>query len=228
MSRPVLSYSTTPPRAIGEPRPDPEVLNLVDGLRAGESAQPAQLGSSGVAQLVLEVSRRYLCMVPVAASAPGTRVGETRRGHESQAGRLRDSPGSAIALDRSLAKRLINDLSTSGTPVHPNRLRMSVVIRLALARRTRGSSARPVLRSAPGNTCACFPKGATHAHLSSSAKSVSHRARRRVRCPGLASPRCGRHRRQAKRPLGVGCGTSRTSAFLFRRHLRCIAQRILV
>ena len=86
----------------------------MDGLRAGEPAQPAQLGSSSVAQLVLEVSRRYLCMVPAAASAPGTRVGETRRGHESQAGRLRDSPGSAIALDRSIAKRLINNLSTSG------------------------------------------------------------------------------------------------------------------
>jgi len=35
MSPPVTSCSTTPPRAIGEPRPDPEVLNLVDGLRAG-------------------------------------------------------------------------------------------------------------------------------------------------------------------------------------------------
>ena len=105
MSPPVSSYSTTPPRAIGEPRPDPEVLNLVDGLRAGEPATGStgqqQRGAAGA-----RVSRRYLCMVPVAASAPGT-GGETRRGHESQAGRLRDSPGSAIALDRSLAKRLM-------------------------------------------------------------------------------------------------------------------------
>jgi hypothetical protein len=35
MSPPVSSCSTTPPRAMGEPRPDPEVLNVVDGLRAG-------------------------------------------------------------------------------------------------------------------------------------------------------------------------------------------------
>jgi hypothetical protein len=32
-SPPVSSYSTTPPRVIGEPRPDPDVLNLVDAAR---------------------------------------------------------------------------------------------------------------------------------------------------------------------------------------------------
>jgi hypothetical protein len=67
-------------------------------------------------------------------------------------GRPSGPPGSAIALVRSLPKRsTLTTFRPAGTPVHPSRLRMSVVIRLALARRTRGSSERPLLRSAPGN-----------------------------------------------------------------------------
>ena len=52
MSPPVSSCSTTPPRAIGEPRPDPEVLNLVDGLRAGIRENGWRSAGAGVSRLV--------------------------------------------------------------------------------------------------------------------------------------------------------------------------------